>query len=360
MPIKVDLLTPNSETAYERLLGSVGTSLCYASLRYRDFLQEVLVDSAALYLVAYEGERMVGALPAFLKRNSRYGNVLNSLPFYGSNGGVIVGADAPDPLAVRRSLVAAFHGLARDESAAVSVLVSNPLDGDASFYDSEWPHSCRDERIGQVCMLPGGEKGEPGRAALLMAMYHSKTRNCIRKAQKSEILVYHSGSVDALHFLAELHRENIEAIGGLAKPNTVFLAIRKIFRYDEDYRVYVAEKDGERIAGLLVFFFNRTAEYFTPATRERFRIYQPMSLLVYQAMQEAGRRGCLYWNWGGTWLTQDAVYQFKSRWGTVDLPYFYYVREYEGAEKLRRMTPEQIRREYPYFFVLPFRLLGPA
>ena len=82
-----------------------------------------------------------------------------------------------------------------------------------------------------------------------------------------------------------------------------------------------------------------------------------MSLLIYEAMQEAARRGCRYWNWGGTWLTQDGVYFFKSRWGTEDRPYYYYISEHEGAESLRNLTKEEIIENYPYFYVLPFNIL---
>ncbi len=157
--------------------------------------------------------------------------------------------------------------------------------------------------------------------------------------------------------MSDLHRQNMEAMGGLAKSWSVFEAIRDIFTYDKHYRVYMAEKDGLVIARLLVFYYGKVAEYFTPASLDSYRVYQPMSLLIYEAMQEAARRGCRYWNWGGTWLTQDGVYFFKSRWGTEDRPYYYYISEHEGAESLRNLTKEEIIENYPYFYVLPFNIL---
>jgi lipid II:glycine glycyltransferase (peptidoglycan interpeptide bridge formation enzyme) len=82
-----------------------------------------------------------------------------------------------------------------------------------------------------------------------------------------------------------------------------------------------------------------------------------MSLLIYQAMQEAAQRGCWHWNWGGTWLTQDGVYRFKNRWGAQSKPYFYYIREYARACPLRNLTAKEILAEYPNFYVLPFNVL---
>jgi lipid II:glycine glycyltransferase (peptidoglycan interpeptide bridge formation enzyme) len=188
-----------------------------------------------------------------------------------------------------------------------------------------------------------------------MDLVHSKTRNSIRKAQRSGVIVRHFESTEALKTLARIHREQIAAIGGLSKSIEVFLTVRDVFVYDRDYRVYLAEKDGVTIAALLVFFSHRTAEFHTPATLDGFRIYQPMSLLVYEAMQEAARRGCRYWNWGGTWLTQRGVYFFKRRWGTQDLPYCYFTRVLN--EKIRSCTKEQLLEEYPYFYVVPFERL---
>jgi hypothetical protein len=96
-------------------------------------------------------------------------------------------------------------------------------------------------------------------------------------------------------------------------------------------------------------------EYFTPATDVGYRGLQPMSLLVFTAMQDAVRRGCRWWNWGGTWVTQDGVYRFKKRWGTVDRRYFYHTTVFDKG--ILRCSPEQLLEAYPYFYVVPFTQL---
>jgi lipid II:glycine glycyltransferase (peptidoglycan interpeptide bridge formation enzyme) len=188
-----------------------------------------------------------------------------------------------------------------------------------------------------------------------MALFHKKTRNGIRKALKSGIEIDHSDSLDALEALAGIHKKNIQAIGGLHKPFSVFKAIRDTFRYDGDYRVYLAQKEGQIIGALLAFFYNRTAEYFTPAVEEAYRSDQVGSLLAFVAMQEAVRRGCGHWNWGGTWKTQEGVYRFKSRFGAKDWEYTYYIREFDPS--LRQLGREDVLAAYPYFYVLPFGIL---
>ncbi|MBE9207148.1 GNAT family N-acetyltransferase [Nostoc sp. LEGE 06077] len=357
MSIEIALLTQDREGYYEELLHSCPSSLLYSSIKYRNFLQQILVNSQDYYLLAYDSGCLVGALPSFIKRNSTYGNILNSLPFYGSNGGVIISPQAAHPEKVKQALIDAFQTLAIQESVVVSTLISNPLASDVDFYESYSLYTLRDERIGQLVNLPKDISNHEKIADSLMNLFHQKTRNCVRKAQKSEITIYHSDSLAALQALVDLHQENISAIGGMPKPFSIFTAIRDTFVYDQDYRIYLAEKDGQIIAGLLVFFYNHTAEYYTPATLTSYRIYQPMSLIIYEAMLEAIKRGYLYWNWGGTWLTQTGVYNFKSRWGTQDKKYFYYIKEYDNSDYLRQLTSKQILAEYPHFYVLPFHLL---
>lgn len=356
MRISIDLLTKDRELEYEHFLLSADSALLYYSLRYREFLSRILDHSKPFYFIARENGRIVGALPSFLRLNDRLGHVLNALPFFGSNGGVLLSPDAQEPLKVQRELLNEFHSFAHQEAVVTSTIVSNPLDPATEFYECNAQYTAKDDRIGQITALPSVE--DASRAAdSLMALYHSKTRNAIRKAMSSSLEVRHSGDVPVFRMLAYLHQENMVAINGQPKPWSVFATIHDVFTYDRDYRIYVALRDGVVVAALLVFFFNRTAEYFTPASKAEYRPLQPMSLLIFEAMQEAVRRGCRYWNWGGTWTTQAGVYQFKSRWGTQDLPYHYYVREYDVSCPLRRLNRSVLLAEYPYFYVLPFSVL---
>lgn len=355
MTVRVVPLEPALEEAYERVVLSAPHSFIYASLAYRDFLRRLVPAARARYLVALRGGRAVGVLPAFLLRDAEGRGVLNSLPFYGSNGGVLVDPGAPDPEPVWRALLGAFEEIAEGERVAASTLVSHPLDESAAVYAAHARHDLVDERIGQLSPLPAGCADAAERAARLMEAFHQKTRNAVRKAEKSGVQVSAPDDPELLRTLAGLHRENMEAIGGAYKEWPVFQALAGALRHGRDYRVYAARVDGETVAALMVLFHNGTAEYFVPATRAEFRALQPMSLLVYHAMQEAAARGCRWWNWGGTWTTQAGVYQFKSRWGTVDRPYRYFTRVLDPAVLGR--TPAELLAAFRYFYVVPFSAL---
>jgi hypothetical protein len=175
----------------------------------------------------------------------------------------------------------------------------------------------------------------------------------IRKAQKCGIEVTVSNS--EIEFLRATHRENIAALGGPPKPDAFFDLLPRRFVADRDYRIYVARREGTPVAALLLFYFSRTVEYYMPVIRKEFRELQPMSLLVYGAMSDASRQGYWWWNWGGTWHNQDGVYRFKSRWGTVDREYTYYVQL--NRPEIAGYDRQSILDAYPYFYVLPFGML---
>src|SRR5690606_25876230 len=105
------------------------------------------------------------------------------------------------------------------------------------------------------------------------------------------------------------------------------------------------EQNGEKIAALLLFYYNKTVEYFTPAVVEKYRNLQPTALIIYQAMLDAHKQGYSNWNWGGTWLSQGGVYDFKKKWGTTEYRYFYYTNVID--ETLYTSTKEYLLEKFP-------------
>ncbi len=194
---------------------------------------------------------------------------------------------------------------------------------------------------------------------ILLAVYHQKTRNIVRKAIRSDMAFTHEFGPDVIDALHQLHETNIVGIGGIPKPKRFFTSIVSQLVYDRDYRIYTARANsGEIVCALMFFTFKDTVEYFIPATDENWRSAQPLSALIHLAMRDAVvERRAKKWNWGGTWLTQHGVYHFKSRWGTSDLRYHYYTRMFADATTLRGMDRQVLLKGYPGFYTVPFSAL---
>jgi len=344
--VGIRILTKEYEEQYNQFLLENEDSLFVCSLKYRDWLRYI-TKAKDQYFIALEDNKIIACLPSFIK-NSEYGNVLNCLPWYGSNPGIITSTIGVEQKLVKLAMLLSLHGLALVNKCVCSTIITRPFESNEAYKE----YTFLDSRIGMYTRLPIiSENIEKS----LMDLFHQKTRNLIRKAQKSGMKYYHSSNIDDLKFLAELHKENLEEVGAPPKPLDVFMEAAKIFEYDKDYRVYIAELDGVKIAGLLLFYFNKTVEYFTPAIKVDYRNLQPMNLLIFYAMKDATEKGYLNWNWGGTKLPgMEGVYHFKKRWGAEESNYYYYTTFYKDLDKIKALGKEGLLKEYPGFYVLPF------
>jgi hypothetical protein len=290
---------------------------------------------------------------AGLSRPGPFGRVANSLPFYGSHGGVIRTSRASTK--VGETLLARYHERNREAGVRWATMVGNPF---AAQPDGALSPTYLDRRIGQLTPLPSAA-GPDEVATALLDQCHQKTRNMIRKGMRQGYVISHDGGAATVGLLAKMHRENLQAIGGIAKDRGVFDAIVASFEYDADYRIYRADTaDGERAAALLLFYFKDFVEYFVPASAERHRQDQPLSALIHRAMADAvSERGAKWWNWGGTWPSQEGVHRFKARWGTEDREYHYRIWDYAPEKSLAGIDRAVLASRYPYFYTVPYGAL---
>ncbi len=344
MVVEVERLTHAQEKLYEQFIDGRPEALFYHSLRYRELLQTML-GAQADYLGAWRENRLVGILP-LMYTDGPFGRVINSLPFFGSHGGVIAEDDE-----AAEALWAAFRDRAGGSEVSAASVIGNPFDGQPDLLGSAGA-SLSDRRISQSTSLEGGGAF----AEKLLAEIDGSARRNLRKAQTAGVRIKIRN--DAVGFLADAHRAHMQEVGGIPKPAAFFAAFPDILRGGEDYRLYVAELDGTPVAALLMFYFNRFAEYVMPVTALGLRGLQPSAALLFHAMCEAAAEGRRVWNWGGTWLNQTGLYRFKRKWGAQERVYEYAVVLNDPA--LLGHSADELARAYPYFYVVPFAALGPT
>jgi hypothetical protein len=334
--MRVELLKPELTAAYERYLVNHNNSLLYYSSKYKDFLKDLL-GCKEHYLVCLNGQDICGILP-LMSIQINGAKVYNSLPYYGSNGGVI--ADNPDAC---WKLMDAYNDIACSRGTISSTLVGNPfMCQDASNIH----HNYMDYRIGQFTDISCGEDHWEE----LMYRIDSSARRNVKKAIREGVDVEIDNS--RMDTLRDIHRENMQAVGGIPKSHKFFDLVPQHFTQGLDYNIYVAKLDGSVIAVLLIFYFNRTVEYYTPAVDSEYRSTQALPLIIMTAMVDASRRGFTWWNWGGTWKSQTGVYRFKRKWAAKEKNYYYYTQLNDKG--ILDWSQSQILGTFPSFFVIPF------
>jgi len=349
--LDVRLMEKSDYADFSALLGRATSAVFTQSLEYLNYLRDVLSNSQPMHLVAVDkyGD-ICGALPLMIQ-DGAIGRVINSLPYYGSHGSLILDATKPDD--VRAELLHALDSLVRETNTLSCTVIDSPLDvvPTSSWISSDF----EDERVCQMTFLPTSDSYEDAREAILSAV-HSKTRNQIRKGLSQSYRICHTEETWALEGLHRIHLDNLEVIGGLAKSKLSLEAIPVHFQYDRHYRVYCALLDDQIVAALLVFYFKDHVEYFMPAVDHQHRSKQALSAIIFSAMIDGvvDKRARI-WNWGGTWTSQTSLHHFKARWGAKDMPYRYATRLGPQAPRdLGSMNRRYLAETYPNFYVVPY------
>ena len=336
--MKVLLLDQRKEEQYERFILSHKYTFFYYSLKFKNFLKDLL-ECDENYLLAIKNGEIEGVLP-LMRKKGKFGYVYNSLPFFGSHGGII----SSDREAFEY-LLNEYNSLVESKEIMSSTLISNPL---ISSDYGKLKYNFTDERIGMFTQISFKNSED-----LLKKIAPSARRN-IKKAKRSGIKVEIDN--DKIDFLYQVHVKNMKEINGRSKPAKFFELFKKYFEENKDYNLYIGLMNGIPIAGLLLFYYNQVVEYFIPAIVNEFRTYQPLSLIIFHAMLNSKRMGYKLWNWGGTWIDQEGVYRFKKKWSSFEKRYFYYT--YLRDLKILNMKQEDLLKEYEYFYIVPFKYLN--
>ena len=269
---KLDTVNIEDLKKLNDFLLSESSSLLYISVDYISLLENYLENTLTeLWISTNDTNEIIGYFPIMFRLNSSFGNVCNSLPFYGSNGGITVSSklNLAEKNNVRKELLNAVLKSTKEKNCVSVTFITNPLESDFNEWISKnFVYQLTDERIGQLTPLPSFETNDLEKA--LMNLYEDPRPRNIRKALKENIIVYSSHSDEAFDFLYATHFENIMSINGIPKEKTFFETIKNSVP-KERYKIYIAEKNGEKIGALLLFYFNKTVEYFTPAIVEQHR-----------------------------------------------------------------------------------------
>lgn len=324
-------------------------TMIYSSPVFADFLSLALRTEVQTLLARVDG-KAAGTLH-YAVSSGPHGRVLNSLPWYGTHGGCTVLPGSPT--AVRSSLLRGFRELADGEGVLSSCVVLSPFEEvHREVYVDVLGPAVTDERTGMFCPLFTDEDDQMGRM-------HQKTRNLVKKSLKQGLEVHDDDSDAAWRFLRETHAQNIGALGGSPKPEHHFSAMREAIP-GENRELLVATKGSTFVAALLVLKFNRTVEYFVPAVSVEHRSTQAMSRLIWEGMRRAAAGGYSWWNWGGTWKSQESLFRFKFRWGSEVFPYSYLINcSNENRRTIVRGAPG-VFAAHEYFYLYPTEALDDA
>lgn len=132
----------------------------------------------------------------------------------------------------------------------------------------------------------------------LLAAMKQKTRYNIRLAQKKGVQVRIADPSD-FPLLYQMYLETSVRDGFIIREQEYYLDVWNLFHEHDMARAFIAEVDGEAIAGIFLFYVGKQAWYFYGMSTDKHKEKMPNYLLQWEAMRFAKARGCTVYDlWG--------------------------------------------------------------
>ena len=159
----------------------------------------------------------------------------------------------------------------------------------------------------------------------LAANMSQSLRRKIRRARRdSEIKLRVSKTRRDAEQFVSIHRQHAQSYGYVAFNRRNLLSQFEVYAEDDQARMYIAERQGEVLAIIMVFFYGWEASYHYGVSTPLGQRHPSAPLLHLEAIAEAKRRRLRFYNfWGITRTDQTkhryyGVSQFKRSFGVIE------------------------------------------
>ncbi len=335
--IKVELLREEDEESYSNFLCQCENSMAQHTLEWRDVVKELLGDTP-YYFIAKENNQIVGALPSFIKE-SAIGNIINSVPFAGGYGGVIVRSDIRDKENIYETLLDYAIYFAKNKECILMTIITSPFSYDFDIYIRKFKPDFILEKFMQYIDLDR------------TLSYKKNIHRKIKKAVKSNIKVIEDVSIGDLNQFYEIYKKRLLILDGPVYPAACFEIIHK---YLKKQKFLFAEYKGKIISGILLVYHDEIIDYFMAAMNDAYSFTEANTLLIDYAIKWSKENGFKYWNWQSSPSKESDVYKFKARWGGDDGKHYYLTKIIGDISNLKKCALNNIKKEYEWHFVMPY------
>ena len=180
---------------------------------------------------------------------------------------------------------------------------------------------------------------EPEPEKLLKTFNRTCIRQKITRAAKNNLILRRAEGKSDLGEFYHIFSMTQKRLGLPPLPYTYLLSLWDVFGQTDNVVVFLAEKDGQVIAGIVLFLFRNRASLEMAGWDEAYQSVCPNHFLYWEAIKFARENGCSIFDFGRTSPNNHGLMKFKKYWGThvVDLPEY----EYPARTGEKRMAPDK-------------------
>jgi lipid II:glycine glycyltransferase (peptidoglycan interpeptide bridge formation enzyme) len=350
MNTEICFLENKHESLYEEFILKSKNSILYHSVIYKKFLGNTLPNTVHKYIIVIKKNKVIASFPCVIKLSEK-GNILNSLPFFGSHGSLL-GFEKLTNYEVKK----VFSKL-NDLIIKYNILSTTIVDGynknNYSIFNKFFKPRVVEKRISQITDLSHFKKFNKNDISYnLLNYFEGKRRTDIRKGIKNKFNFSIDNSLESLENLFKIHVDNIKILGGVSKDWKIFKSLYDIYIKNNQCNIFTLKDNNKIICSLLLIYFKDTVYYFIPGVLNNYKPLSVMSSIIFYAMIDSINKGYSYWDWGGSWISQESLIKFKSSWKSNNKEYSYYI---NYSKLINSYSKDEILNNYKYFYVRPFK-----
>jgi hypothetical protein len=302
------------EPSWSAYLSRRPDATLYHTLRWRDLVVEVF-GHAPLYLMAERAGEVVGVLPLFAVRMPLLGCKVISLPYDVGSGGALAEDAATESLLVEAAIARARALGAR--------YLELRCEEERSALHALGLHVARPVSISEMWLQDG--------AGAVWSRVEKDHRKSLRKAESRGVVVRAADRASDFDAFYDVYLQTFREFGTPPYGPHYFPALFERLHEDGSARVFLAEREGRAIGGLVAFCFGRRwVSKFAACLPEAIPL-RAYPALYGAALEAALANGAERLSWGTSAPHQKGLIDFKQRWGAVTRPALLYSAAIRGA-----------------------------
>lgn len=300
-----DLLLESNPSTSVYLMWEYGETLC-RTYGYKKY-----------YLTYDLNGDVVGALPLIHVKSMLFGNRLISLPFCEYGGPFLRPDVKPEKIPeVAKRLLNAANDLAAKLSVDYIELRHPPIASESVFIGRGY------NKFQSYVTFQINLTREKMHA---WASLNKKTRNAVRKSQKSGLQVEDVNEPDQLNSYYTLYLQTQKRLGSPPHSDKLFQNLFSAFSANKRMRMILAMHQGKPVAGITLSLSGNSIFWWNNVSDMKHRNLNPTNLLLWNTIEWGIENGYKTMDLGRT-RKFSTIYDFKRRWGGEEEPLIDYVR----------------------------------
>lgn len=318
------------------------------TIQWRDVIESFDTDNSVFIVVQEQGD-IVGILPVYIFR-SKHGNIINSVPYPGPIGGVVISPNHPNRELVFLKLMNAVDNLVKKENCVLATIISSPFIPDEEWYRKYFQPTWEMDNYTLYIDLT--------KPITTTSHFRNNLKRMVNRAAGLGYKVRETQDKRMLERWYEVHKKRHEALGLDPLPEKLVTGILKYLIPENKAKFFVVTKNDKLEAGCLVCYHKSIIDTYMLSGNSTAYRDGAVYLLIDHILSLARKNKFKIFNWQSSKPRGGGPYNFKMQWGSQETPYYFFTKQYGDITPLLKLGLDHIKEEYKWHFVLPYNILS--